>query len=132
MSGAINSETESILVVDDCQDNLFLMQLILETQGYRVEIANSGEEALREINCHRPDLVLLDLMMPKMNGYEVVKHLRSQKNIPFIPVCFVTADKYFSRSEAIAVGANSVIYKPIDIDILLSEIDRVFNIKATS
>ena len=83
MSGAINSATESILVVDDCQDNLFLMQLILETQGYQVEIANSGEEALREINCHRPDLVLLDLMMPKMNGYEVVKHLRNQKKYTF-------------------------------------------------
>ena len=47
-------------------------------------------------------------------------------------MCFVTADKYFSKSEAIAVEANSVIYKPVDIDILLSEIDRVFDIKATS
>ena len=131
MNGTISGVKECILVVDDCQDNLFLMQLILENQGYQVEMANSGAEALHKLNCQRFDLVLLDLMMPKMNGYEVINYLRD-RNLPFIPVFLVTANKYVSRKQAIAAGANGIIYKPIDINILTSRIAKVFDVKATS
>ena len=131
MNGTISGVKECILVVDDCQDNLFLMQLILENQGYQVEMANSGAEALHKLNCQRFDLVLLDLMMPKMNGYEVMKHIRNN-NLPFIPIFLVTANKYVSRKQAIAAGANGIIYKPIDINVLTSKIAKVFDIKATS
>lgn len=131
MNGTSSGVTECILVVDDCQDNLFLMQLILENQGYQVEVANSGSEALCKINCRRFDLILLDLMMPKMNGYEVIEHLRNNR-LSFIPVFLVTANKYVTRKQSIAAGANGIIYKPIDINILLSEIAKVFDIPATS
>ena len=131
MSRTISRVTECILVVDDCQDNLFLMQLILENQGYLVEVADSGTEAIGKINCQKFDLILLDLMMPNMNGYEVIKYMRNL-NIPFIPVYLVTANKYVTRNQAIAAGANGIIYKPIDIKILLSEIAKAFKIKATS
>lgn len=130
MNGTISQVKECILVVDDCQDNLFLMQLILENQGYQVEIANSGSQALRKMNCQSFDLILLDLMMPKMNGYEVIKYIRN--NLAFIPVFLVTANNYITRKQAVAAGATAIIYKPIDINNLTSEISKFFDIKATS
>ena len=82
-------------------------------------MANSGEQALEQVKKDHPDLILLDVMMPQMNGYEVVERLRKDKSLPLIPVFLVTADKYISNNKAIAVGANGLIYKPIDIDQLL-------------
>ena len=131
MNETISRFKECVLVVDDCHDNLFLMQLILEKQGYQVEIADSGSQALSKINCQRFDLILLDLMMPKMNGYEVIKYLRNN-NLPFIPVFLVTANKYVTKKQAVTAGANGIVYKPIDINILTSKIAKVFDIKATS
>ena len=131
MSGTVSRVEECILVVDDCQDNLFLMQLILENLGYQVEMANSGSEALRKLDCQKFSLVLLDLMMPQMNGYEVIRHIHNN-NLPFVPIFLVTANKYVTRKQAIAAGANGIIYKPVDISILTTEIAKVFDIRATS
>ena len=131
MSRTISRVTECILVVDDCQDNLFLMQLILENQGYLVELADSGIEAIRKINYQKFDLILLDLMMPNMNGYEVIQYM-GNLNLPFVPVFLVTANKYVTRKQAVAAGANGIIYKPVDISILTTEIAKVFDIRATS
>ena len=131
MSGTIGRDTECILVVDDCQDNLFLMQLILENQGYLVKVANSGTEAIRKMNCQKFDLILLDLMMPNMNGYEVMKYMGNLKQ-PFIPIFLVTANQYVTRKQAMAAGANGIIYKPIDIKVLLSEVAKVFEVQHTS
>ncbi|HEY9768404.1 MAG TPA: response regulator [Coleofasciculaceae cyanobacterium] len=119
MTLAQNSKQECILIVDDSTDNLYLMQFILETQGYKVGLANSGEQALEQVKKDHPDLILLDVMMPQMNGYEVIKRLRKDKSLSSIPVFLVTADKYISNNKAIAVGANGLIYKPIDIEQLL-------------
>ena len=115
---------ECILVVDDSADNLSLMKLILESEGYKVGTANSGQEALQKIEEYRPNLVLLDIMMPKMNGYEVIYRLRQDKNLPFIPVYFVTADKYTDKNKAIAAGADGLIYKPVDLHELLLEVEK--------
>ena len=122
----IDRKKECILVVDDSADNLFLMQFILESEGYKVGTANSGQEALQKIKGYRPNLVLLDIMMPRMNGYEVVDRLRQDKSLPFIPVYFVTADKYTNKTEAFAAGANGLIYKPVDISQLLSEVEKTW------
>lgn len=119
-----NQKKECILVVDDSIDNLYLMQFVLESEGYTVGLAESGYEALRKIQRCQPDLILLDVMMPQMNGYEVLHRLREDENLPFIPIFFVTADKYTDWNRAIAAGANGLIYKPIDIDALLLEVER--------
>ena len=111
-----------ILVVDDSTDNLYLMQLILENQGYRVGTADSGKIALDRVKSCQPDLIFLDVMMPKMDGYEVVHQLREDDNLPSIPIYFVTADKCTDYEQAIAAGANGIIYKPIEIDELLSQV----------
>ncbi|MGF1589844.1 MAG: response regulator [Pleurocapsa sp.] len=118
----VNKQEKCILVVDDSTDNLYLMQLILENQGYKVGTADSGKIALERVKKCQPDLIFLDVMMPTMNGYEVVHQLREDQNLPLIPIYFVTADKYTNYQEAIAAGANGVIYKPIEIDQLLSQV----------
>lgn len=122
-----NKNQECILVVDDSPDNLYLMESILESQGYNVGLADNGQEALNKIKRFQPDLILLDLMMPKMNGYEVINRLRKDKNLPFIPIFLVTADRYTDPRDAIAAGASGVIHKPIDIDKLLLKVEKSLN-----
>ncbi|MBE9044267.1 response regulator [Pleurocapsales cyanobacterium LEGE 10410] len=123
---------EHILVVDDCIDNLYLMQFILENEGYQVMVAVNGEEALDKIHRCQPDLVLLDMMMPRMNGYEVVNRLREDSNFSLIPVFLVTADTYVSQSAAIAAGADGLLYKPINIEQLLFEVAKILANKQAS
>ena len=71
---------DRILVVDDIPDNYFLLQTVLESEGYSVEVADSGRSALESIAFHPPDLVLLDVMMPEMNGFEVTRLINSSKS----------------------------------------------------
>ncbi len=72
---------DRILVVDDLPDNYFLLQTVLESEGYEVEVADNGRVALESIASHPPDLVLLDVMMPEMNGFEVTRRLRQNLNV---------------------------------------------------
>lgn len=124
-----SQDKKCILIVDDSLDNLHLMQFILETEGYIIKLANNGYEALDTVKKDHPDLILLDVMMPKMNGYEVVSHLREDEVSSFIPVCLLTADKYVNLRNAIAVGANALIHKPINIKHLLSKVKEILDIK---
>src|SRR6266576_5123459 len=84
-------EPPLILVVDDVADNVDILQMRLEAQGYEVTTAGDGLEALEKIRALLPDLVLLDVMMPKMDGIETVKRLKADGSLPFIPVVLVTA-----------------------------------------
>src|SRR6516225_7608089 len=84
-------EPGRILVVDDVPDNVDILQMRLEAQGYEVVTAADGIAALEKIRELRPDLVLLDIMMPKLDGIESVKRLKADPSLPFIPVILVTA-----------------------------------------
>lgn len=126
MDETSSESNRNILVVDDSEDNLYLMQFVLETQGYKVLIANSGKKALNCAKQYRPDLILLDLMMPQMNGYEVMERLRRDRATSNIPVSIVTANKYFSYAEARNIGAEGIVYKPLDLDRLLQQIAGFF------
>jgi CheY-like chemotaxis protein len=117
------AQNHCILVVDDIADNLLLLQLILETEGYRVELADSGRGALSRIQASPPDLVLLDVMMPDMNGFEVVQHLRESETLSLLPIVLITADRNVDFEQALEVGANDVICKPIDIETLLTRVN---------
>jgi two-component system sensor histidine kinase/response regulator len=108
-----------ILVVDDVPDNILLLQTILEFEGYTVDTALSGKSALAKIQALPPALVLLDIMMPDINGLEVVKHIRQNHNLPFIPVVLVSANHEISREQGFEVGADDLIGKPFDADELL-------------
>ncbi|MGB5973334.1 MAG: response regulator, partial [Nodosilinea sp.] len=74
-----------ILIVDDIDDNVFLLQTILETEGYAVDTAGSGGTALAKVENSPPDLILMDVMMPDMNGYEVSRQIRQNPNLPLMP-----------------------------------------------
>ena len=124
----LEQQEKYILVVDDSADNLSLMKLMLESEGYKVDTADSGPEALRKIKKCHPSLVLLDIMMPRMNGYEVIARLRKDKSLPFIRVYFVTADKYTEERQAIAAGADGLIYKPVDLHDLLLKVGNTLNV----
>lgn len=113
---------DRILVVDDIPDNSFLLQTILEAEGYQVEIANSGRAALAKIESNPPDLVLLDVMMPGMNGYEVTQRVRQNLKLPFIPIVLVTGHNQPTAAEGFNVGADGFIRKPIDFNELLTQV----------
>ncbi|MBD2022514.1 response regulator [Leptolyngbya sp. FACHB-36] len=112
-----------ILVVDDVADNIFLLQTILESEGFAVDTALSGQSALRQIQTAPPDLVLLDVMMPDMNGYEVTQHIRQTLDLSGLPILLVTAFDAEWRGQGIRFGANDLICKPIDFDDLLMRVN---------
>ena len=84
MSVAQTVKGNYILAVDDIPDNLLLVQLALEQEGHHVVLAHDGETALKQIKQAPPNLILLDVMMPGMDGYELTRRIRQDKNIPFI------------------------------------------------
>lgn len=119
------SQTDCILVVDDLSDNSFLLQTVLENEGYKVEVANSGQSALDKIAAHPPELVLLDVMMPEMNGFEVTRQIRRNPRLPFIPILLVTGYSRLMPAEGFDAGADGFIRKPIDFDNLLHQVKAI-------
>lgn len=117
------SRSFRILVVDDLNDNLFLLQTVLEAEGYEVDTADNGGSALAKVESSPPDLILMDVMMPDMNGYEVTQQIRRNPDIPFMPILLVTAHEDISDIKGLALGANDFIRKPIEIDKLLTRIE---------
>lgn len=111
-----------ILVVDDIDDNLFLLQTVLETEGYAVDTAGNGGTALAKVESSPPDLILMDVMMPDMNGYEVTRKIRQNPNLPFMPILMVTAYDTINAGQGLALGAHNFIRKPIEFDQLLTQV----------
>jgi CheY-like chemotaxis protein/anti-sigma regulatory factor (Ser/Thr protein kinase) len=109
--------SEVILVVDDQPINVQLLKRKLERGGLQVTTASNGLEALEQVKLKRPDLILLDLMMPDMDGIEVCQRLQASSETRSIPVIFVTArTTKESKLEGLGVGAVDFITKPIDLD----------------
>lgn len=118
----LHFQSGRILVVDDLADNLFLLQVFLEAEGYEVDTADSGSLALDKITAFPPNLVLLDVMMPGMNGYEVTQRIRQNDRLPFIPILLITAYEEVTVSQGLDMGANDIIRKPINFEELLARI----------
>jgi signal transduction histidine kinase len=114
----------NILVVDDTPENLRLLSTMLIQRGYAPRCVINGQMALRACNSHPPDLILLDIMMPEMNGYEVCQHLKSESKTREIPVIFISAkDEVFDKVNAFAVGAVDYISKPFQFEEVLARIE---------
>lgn len=120
-----------ILAVDDVPANLDIVCARLEGQGYQVVTAVDGEEALQRVAEHKPDLVLLDIMMPKLDGITVLKRLKADKSLPFIPVILLTA-KADQKDviEGLEAGGDDYLTKPIDKDALIARVRSMLRIKA--
>ncbi len=112
-----------ILAVDDMVDNLLLLQIFLESEGFEVEVAESGSLALDRLRQSLPDLVLLDVMMPEMNGLEVTQEIRSNNHT--LPILLISAHDKVQVQPGLDAGANGYIQKPIDFSQLLSRIDAL-------
>ena len=111
---------EKILVVDDDANICELLRLYLTKEGYQVTVANDGEEGLEKFNAVKPDMVLLDVMMPRMDGFELVRNVRHDeafKNLPIIMITSRSADKH--REHALQLGANDFLGKPYSEERLL-------------
>ncbi|MDY7020131.1 MAG: PAS domain S-box protein [Cyanobacteriota bacterium] len=106
-------EPEDILVVDDKPENIRLLSAMLKDQGYKVRKAIDGEMALEAVKTAIPDLMLLDITMPNMNGYQVCQRLKADSETAEIPVIFISAlDEVFDKVKAFAVGGVDYITKP--------------------
>jgi diguanylate cyclase (GGDEF)-like protein len=123
-------DKKKILVVDDHEDNIELLRARLEARGYEVFGANDGQAALDQVEKVCPDLILLDVMMPKMDGMEVVRRLKANENLPFIPVIMQTAlDSTENKVEGLDAGADDYITKPIDFAELKARLRSMLRIK---
>ncbi len=114
----------NILVVDDTPENLRLLSTMLSQRGYAPRCVINGQMALRACNSNQPDLILLDIMMPEMNGYEVCQHLKNDAITRDIPVIFISAkDEIFDKVNAFAVGGVDYISKPFQFEEVLVRIE---------
>jgi DNA-binding response OmpR family regulator len=118
--------SDHILVVDDSPDNVFLIQTILEEEGYKISTAEDGPSALAEIEQSPPSLVLLDVMMPGMDGFEVTKRIRQDTKLSFIPILLITAHDSPSVAQGLDIGADDFIRKPVEVDELLARVRSLF------
>jgi two-component system, cell cycle response regulator len=126
-----HKKKKRILVVDDHEDNIELLRARLEARGYEVEGANDGQAALDAVRRVCPDLILLDVMMPKMDGIEVVRRLKANAELPFIPVIMQTAlDSTENKVEGLDAGADDYITKPINFAELEARVNSLLRIKA--
>jgi two-component system, OmpR family, KDP operon response regulator KdpE len=110
----------SILVVDDEKEIVRALQHSLTAHGYKVLTARSGEEAIKLTTQHRPDLLLLDLMLPGMSGLEVCRRVRAESNVPIIVLSVKEAER--DKVEALDLGADDYIQKPFGMNEVLARI----------
>ncbi len=123
------TKVDHILVVDDTPDNCLLIQAILQDEGYDVELSESGKDALAKIEQSPPDLILLDVMMPGMDGYEVTRRIRQNAGLPFIPILLTTAYDQPSVAQGLDLGADDFIRKPVHFDELLARVRALLRLK---
>ncbi|MEB3283345.1 MAG: response regulator [Lyngbya sp.] len=134
MNTNLNSNTqESILIVDDCPDNLHLLSDILSHAKYKVHLAPSGKLALKFIESHLPDLILLDIMMPQIDGYAVCEQLKKSDKTKNIPVIFISAlNDMFDKVKGFSLGGADYITKPFQEKEVLVRVENQLRLKRLS
>jgi adenylate cyclase len=118
-----------ILVVDDVAENIRLLDAVLTPRGYIVESAGSGAEALERLAAQAPDLVLLDIVMPEIDGYEVCRRIRSSPATEMLPVVMITASGRDEKLRALEAGADDFVLKPFDHAELAARVRSLVRIK---
>ncbi len=115
-----------ILVVDDSEDMRVLLEQLLKGAGYRVVFAEDGQSSLTQARLHHPDLILMDLSLPDIDGWEAVRHLRRMSEFRSTPIIAVTAHvSPFEEERARAAGCTDHIGKPFDTRVLLQRVARL-------
>ena len=125
-----NERRQRILVVDDQEDNIDILQARLAAWGFDTATASDGMQALASVEANPPDLILLDVMMPVMDGREVARRIKGNPDLPFIPIIMQTAlDSTESKVEGLEAGADDYITKPIEFKELEARIRSMLRIK---
>ena len=120
MNMEINPSEYKILIVDDVMSNVLLLKVLLTNEKFAIATASNGRQALEQVEKENPDLVLLDVMMPDMSGFEVAQHLKSNPNTADIPIIFLTAlNSTADIVKGFQVGANDFISKPFNKEELI-------------
>jgi len=120
-----------ILIVDDAIDTVELLRKRFHSEGYDTAEAYDGEEALKRVDEYNPDLIVLDVMMPKMDGYEVCRRLKTDENRKYIPVLMLTAKgEVESKVKGLEIGADDYLSKPFDYKELSARVKSLLTIKA--
>jgi diguanylate cyclase (GGDEF)-like protein len=120
----------TILVADDEPDNLALLQILLEREGYKVVAVRNGQEAVEHMISRRPDLAILDVMMPVMDGLEACRRIKLDEGTRDIPVIFLSAhDETELQVNGLALGANDYVGKPFNGEELLARVDVAIRLK---
>ena len=122
------SAADTIMVVDDSEDMRVLLYELLHDEGYRVLLVEDGPEALSKAELHHPDLILMDMSLPGMSGWEAVERLRQMDEFRTTPIIAVTAHTAKGEAErSLAAGCTSHIDKPFDILVLADEVKALLN-----
>jgi signal transduction histidine kinase len=124
------SSKGDILLVDDTPDNLRLLSAMLEKQGYEVRSVTNGSTALMGVQAQPPDLILLDINMPRMNGYEVCQRLKANPSTKEIPVIFISAlNEVFDKVKAFSAGGVDYITKPFQVEEVLVRVENQLTVR---
>ena len=126
--GSLTMTNKKILVVDDEPHLIRSLTFVLAKEGYDLAVASDGEEALRKIVENKPDLMFLDIMMPKKNGYEVCEAIRGQESLKGIYIIMLSAKGWeIDRTKAANVGANEFMSKPFSPLEVVSRVRRALS-----
>jgi two-component system cell cycle response regulator DivK len=118
----------TVLVVEDFEDNRFMMRRLLEMSGYRVVEAVNGQQAVELAGRERPDVILMDLSLPMLDGLAATRRIRERDGQSRVPIIAVSAhDSADFHAEALAAGCNEYVTKPIDFDQLIQLLDRLLH-----
>lgn len=125
---AANISGKKVLIVDDSATQTHVLRTMLEKVGVDVYSASSGEDGLREAQHLRPDLVLMDVVMPGMNGFQATRKLRKDERTKHIPVIMVTTKGQETDKEwGLRQGANDYLVKPVDAGVLIEKVANILN-----
>ena len=123
-------ENSKILLVDDEEDILEFLSYNLKKEGFRIDTANNGISALKKLEKSKPDLIILDVMMPEMDGIEVCEKIREQDNFDDVLILFLTArSEEYSELAGFSAGADDYITKPIKPKLLVSRVNAILKRK---
>ena len=121
----------TIMVVEDDADSRFMMKTLLEMKGYRVLEAESGEAAISTAEAEQPGLILMDLQLPRLNGFAVTRHVRQHDLLRTIPIILISGHEPVQhRRLALAAGCDEFLHKPIDFGLLEETLSRLLPVNA--
>ncbi len=120
---------KKILLIDDEQDFCYFLKINMELYGgYKIIISSDLKKVVKTVRRHKPDIILLDIMMPDISGFEILKQLKNDKKISSIPVILLTArDDEESKNKGMELGAEEYIIKPFEIENLKDKIEKIIN-----